>query len=234
MPISPAGPSTIWLALICPQCCGANCQARAQPAACNLWRFASLLIASSRLNSLSRKNIGPLAPICGRQMALISRPAFTRLMVSHLRSSICLTRPALNQRSIRSKLAVIPSTVSKPSRSSVTRHRPLSRRPCSRTPRASSASPPSAQCKPRKSSTKKAASLICGPTASTWRKKPIRPLEITFKATMARNIFQRSRGATRPSRRMRKRLTKPFGRPTLASARMIISNPMAIFGNSMP
>ena len=62
-PISRAARSIISSASTSRRCCGANCRARARPAACNRWRCASSATASSRSRNSSRANIGRSSPI---------------------------------------------------------------------------------------------------------------------------------------------------------------------------
>ena len=93
----------------------------------------------------------------------------------------------------------------------------------SRKPPASLALPPSAPCRPRRSSMRKAASPICGPMASTWPRKPITPRASRSKATMAPAICPRNPGAIPPRRRTRRKLTKPCARLISPSARRHIA-----------
>ena len=111
---------------------------------------------------------------------------------------------------------------SRRSRSAARRRRLSPPRPCSRKPRASSASARAAPCAWRSVSTRASTSsarrsvslLICAPTASPCRPRRSRRRAGSSSSATARTTGRASRASTRPRRRTRRKRMRRSARPT--------------------
>ena len=224
-PISPAARSTISSASRCRRCCGASCRAAARPAACNRWRCASSASAKPR----SRPS-RPREYWTDRGRVPRPRPGdrFTARLthldgkkLDQLRSrqrgeGARRRRRDPRGRRLRRRLGRAPR------RSAATRFRPSPPRPCSRKPRASSASAPAARCGSRSASTRasistarrSASSPICAPTASRSPAEAIAAARGLIGKISAAATCRPSRASIAARRRTPRRRTRRSGRPT--------------------
>ena len=142
-PTWPAAPSTISSATTSRRSSGASFRARARPAASNRWRCASSASANSKSKSSRPRNTGPSTPLLKTPPGDTLTARLVKLERRKARQVLAAERSRRARRARRDRSRQVrgrPASNRNP-RAAI-RRRPSRPRPCSKRPRASSASPP--------------------------------------------------------------------------------------------
>ena len=135
----------------CRRCCGANCRARARPAACNRWRCAWSCERENEIEAFRAQEYWSIdadlrAP--ERRVYRAPDPAGRQEARKAVAGERSRRRRAPSTRSRRRRFSI--GSVESQAGQAQSLPRPSSPRPCSRKPRASWASTPSAPCRSRR------------------------------------------------------------------------------------
>ncbi len=148
MPISPAGRSTISSALPCRRCCGANCLARVRPDGSSPWPCASSATGNLRSKPSRRRNTGPSMAASRRRRGDVFSARLNAIDGQETRQARYRERGVgQGHRSRHSRMPGSWSTRSKQAGQAPSLSALSVPQPCSRRPRASSASPPPGPCR---------------------------------------------------------------------------------------